>query len=219
VTLLELFQLLRARWQLLVVLPVVFALGTAVYSWTLISNDYSSSVVLYVLTKTDQDTQSPSTVTGSDFSVSQQLANDISVLTRSNRVVGTTAQELGMSSLEGYKIDVTSATTNRVITLEVTGKDPQSVAVIADELAEQAAQAAVDIMDLRAVNIVDAAQVPTAPSGPNRPLFTLVAFIAGLVVAVVLIFLLDLLNTTVRSPEEAGELLELPVVGRMPRLK
>jgi capsular polysaccharide biosynthesis protein len=219
VTLLELLQLLRIKWYLLLAIPIAFTLGTALYSWVFLVNEYSSNVVLYILTKSDGETQSSSALTSGDITVSQQLANDISVLSRSDRVMGTTAQELGMSSLDGYKIEVTSATTNRVITLAVTGTDPEAVAVIADELANQTALAAVDIMDLRAVNIVDAAKVSSNPSGPNRPLFTLVAFVAGLVAAVALIIFLDLLNTTIRSPEEAGELLELPVLGRIPKLK
>jgi capsular polysaccharide biosynthesis protein len=197
---------------------VVFAGVMAGYSWSFLPNDYASEVTLYVLTKSDADNPS-STLTTSDVSLSQQLANDISVLSRSDRVMGSTAEQLGMRTLEGYKIDVTSSTANRVITLAVTGRDPDAVAVIANELAKQTATAAVDIMDLRAVNIVDTAQVPINPSGPNRSLFTLVAALAGLVVAFMLIVLLDLLNTTIRSSDEAEELLELPIMGRIPKIK
>ena len=124
-----------------------------------------------------------------------------------------------MSTLKGYDIKVTSATTNRVITLSVTGKKPEAVAQIANELAKQTADTAVEVMELKAVNIVDAAQVPSAPSGPNRIMYTAVAFLAGLFFAVVLIVLLDLVDTTVKNPEEAEELLGLPVLGRMPALK
>ena len=55
--------------------------------------------------------------------------------------------------------------------------------------------------------------------GPNRIMYTAVAFLAGLFFAIALIVLLDMLNTTVKSPEEAEELLGLPVLGRMPSLK
>ena len=50
-------------------------------------------------------------------------------------------------------------------------------------------------------------------------MYTAVAFLAGLFFAVALIVLLDLIDTTVKSPEEAEELLGLPVLGRMPALK
>lgn len=216
-TLLELLQLLRKKWILVVLLPLAFSGATAVYAWGFMSNDYTSSVSLYILTKTD--TQSSANVTSSDVAASQQLANDIAVLAESNRVIDSTAQSLGMSSLNGYKMKVDSATTNRVITLSVSGKKAEAVAQIANELAKQTANTAVEVMDLKAVNVVDAAQVPEVPSGPNRTLFAAVAFLAGLFFSVVLIVILDLVNTTVKSPEEAEELLGLPVLGRMPSLK
>ena len=212
-TLLELLHLLRKKWYLVVVFPLVFAGATAIYCWGFMSNDYTSDVSLYVLNKTDEQS---SNITSSDTTASQQLANDIAVMAQSNRVIDATAQSLGMSTLKGYDIKVTSATTNRVITLSVTGKKPEAVAQIANELAKQTA---VEVMELKAVNIVDAAQVPNAPSGPNRIMYTAVAFLAGLFFAVALIVLLDLIDTTVKSPEEAEELLGLPVLGRMPALK
>ena len=215
-TLLELLHLLRKKWYLVVVFPLVFAGATAIYCWGFMSNDYTSDVSLYVLNKTDEQS---SNITSSDTTASQQLANDIAVMAQSNRVIDATAQSLGMSTLKGYDIKVTSATTNRVITLSVTGKKPEAVAQIANELAKQTADTAVEVMELKAVNIVDAAQVPNAPSGPNRIMYTAVAFLAGLFFAVALIVLLDLIDTTVKSPEEAEELLGLPVLGRMPALK
>ena len=215
-TLLELLHLLRKKWYLVVVFPLVFAGATAIYCWGFMSNDYTSDVSLYVLNKTDEQS---SNITSSDTTASQQLANDIAVMAQSNRVIDATAQSLGMSTLTGYDIKVTSATTNRVITLSVTGKKPEAVAQIANELAKQTADTAVEVMELKAVNIVDAAQVPNAPSGPNRIMYTAVAFLAGLFFAVALIVLLDLIDTTVKSPEEAEELLGLPVLGRMPALK
>lgn len=216
-TLLELLHLLRKKWFLVVLFPVLFAGAAAGYCWGFMSNDYTSDVSLYILNKTESSNNSG--ITSSDTAASQQLANDIAVLAKSNRVLSATASELGMTTLDGYTIKVESATTNRVITLSVTGKKPEAVSTIANELANQTADTAVQVMDLKAVNIVDKATTPTEPSGPNRVMYTAVAFLAGLFVAIALIVLLDMLNTTIKTPEEAEELLGLPVLGRMPTVK
>lgn len=216
-TLLELLHLIKKRWYFVVLFPLLFAVATAVYCWGFMSNDYTSSVSLYILSKTDDNASSA--ITSSDMTASQQLANDIAVIAQSNRVAEATAQALGMTTLEGYEVDVTSATTNRVIELSVTGKKPEAVAQIAGELADQTAETAVGTMGLQAVNIIDQAAVPTSPSGPNRIMYTAVAFLAGIFVAIALIVLLDLMDTTIRNPEDAEELLGLPVLGRMPVLK
>jgi capsular polysaccharide biosynthesis protein len=216
-TLLELLQLLKKKWPLLLVSPILLAGLVAGYCWGFMTNDYTSSVSLYILSKADSENSTA--VTSGDMSASQQLANDIAVLAQSNRVITATTEALGMTEFYGYEVDVTSATTNRVITLSVTGKRPEAVAQIADELADQTAETAVEVMDLKAVNIVDSAQIPTSPSGPNRILYTGVAFLGGIFAAIALIVLLDLLNTRIRTPEEAEELLGLPILGRMPALK
>ena len=72
---------------------------------------------------------------------------------------------------------------------------------------------------VESVNVVDAAEVPTDPSGPPRAMYTAVAFLAGIFLAVAIVVVLDMLNTRVRNPEEAEELLGIPVIGRIPTIK
>ena len=215
-TLLELFNLLKKKWHLLVVLPLVLGAATAGVSWGVLPNQYTSSVSLYVLST---GSSSSSAVTSSDMTASQQLANDIAVLAESNRVINATTEALGMASLRGYEIEVSSATTNRVITLSVTGESAESVAIIADRLAEETADAAVEVMALEAVNIVDDAQVPEEPSGPNRLMYLAVAILAGLFLAVAWVVLIDMIDTSIKSEDEVMEVLGLPVLGSMPTVK
>ena len=115
-----------------------------------------------------------------------------------------------------FKIAVSSSTTTRVIKVAVTGKDPESAALVANKLTDEISETAVRIMNVEAVNIVSEAKVPTSPSGPSRMLYTLVAFLAGLFVAIAIVVIMDMLNTTIRDDAEATELLEAPVIGRFP---
>lgn len=215
-TLLELLQLLKKKLYLVIILPLVCGIAAAGVSWGLMANEYTSSVSLYVLTTSDQTS---SVITSSDTTASQQLANDIAALAESNRVVNDTAKALNMTDLDDYQISVDSATTNRIITLNVTGDSGESVAIIADELAENLASTAVEVMEVRAVNIIDQAQVPEDPSGPNRIMYTLVAILAGLFLAVAWIVFIDMIDTTVKSEDEIQDLLGLSVLGNMPTVK
>lgn len=54
-TLLELFKLLRKHLCLVIILPVVMALGVAVVSWGFMSNQYTSTVSVYVLSSSDEE--------------------------------------------------------------------------------------------------------------------------------------------------------------------
>ena len=140
-------------------------------------------------------------------------------------LVPITASNIGLALIRGqcgatgFDVGVTSDTTSRVITLTVTGKSPEGAASVANELADRTSKAAIDAMKLDAVNIIDRASVPDKPSGPNRVMYTAVALLAGLFVAIAIIVLQDMLDTTVKSGDDAEELLGIPVLGRMPKPK
>ena len=202
-TLLELLELLRKKWYLVLVFPLVFAGATAAYCWGFMTNNYTANVSLYVLTQTTNATDGSGRVTSSDTSASQQLANDLAKIAKTSTVMSSTASALGMSDLEGFDVGVTSDTTSRVITLTVTGKSPEGAASVANELADRTSKAS----------------VPDKPSGPNRVMYTAVALLAGLFVAIAIIVLRDMLDTTVKSGDDAEELLGIPVLGRMPKPK
>lgn len=216
-TLLELFKLLRKHLALVVVLPVVLAIATAGFSWGLMQNQYTATVSVYVLTA--KDDPNSNTTAYNDLTASQLMANDIATLAKSETVQKRTAESLGMSSLDGYKISVEAGTTTRVISISVTAGKPDAAAIVANEIATVLSTVAQDVMGVESVNVVDAAQVPTSPSGPPRTMYTAVAFLAGIFLAVAIVVLLDMLNTRVRNPEEAEELLGVPVIGRIPTIK
>lgn len=215
-TLLELMRLLRKHLKLVVALPVLCAVVAAAVSWALLPNTYTASVSMYVLTKSSGESSS---ITNSDLSASQMLTNDVVSLVKSDRVLADTAKSLKMDSLSDYEISVESATTTRVLTVSVTGESAQTVAIVANELAETTDSVAKEVMDVKSVNVIDRAAEPTSPSGPPRAMYTAVAFLAGLFLAVAIVVVLDMVNTRVRNAEEVEELLGVPVIGRIPVIK
>lgn len=215
-TLLELFKLLQKHLAMVIVLPVVLALATAGVSWGLMQNQYTATVSVYVLSSSSSE---QNTIQNSDLSASQLIANDIAELANSDIVAERTAEELGMTSLAGYDISVNSSTTTRVIEISVESGEPAAAATVANKIAEVLSSVAQEVMGVESVNIVDEAKTPEAPSGPNRPMYTAVAFLAGLFLAVAIVVVMDMVNTRVRTPEEAEELLGVPVIGRIPKIK
>lgn len=218
-TLLELLQIIRKHLKLCIALPIIFALATAVFSFVALANTYTASVSMYVLANSSE-TQANTTLS-TDLSASQMLTNDVSELIKSERVLNQTANQLGMTEqeLEKYDVEVTSSTTTRLITIEVTGDTPNSAAAIANGLANTTNTVAQEIMDIEAVNVIDQAATPDEPSGPPRTLYVAVAFLAGIFVAVAIVVVMDMVNTRIRKPEEIEELLEIPVIGKIPIIK
>lgn len=215
-TLLELFRLLKKHLRLVILLPVVCALVVGLYSVFFVRNTYTATASMYVLA---QGESSSSTNLYSDLNASQMLTNDVAKLLKSDRIVNQVGSEVGVEELKGYKVDVTSETTSRVITLSVTGPDPQTAADIVNKMMKDVSDVARSVMNIRSVNPINQAQAPISPSGPNRLLYTAVASLVGLFAAIVIVVVADMLNTRVRGPEDLEELIDVPVIGRIPTIE
>lgn len=150
-TLLELLDLMKKRIKLVIGLPIVCALLIGVYSFMFMPDTYTATTSMYVLTNQEQSAGNLST----DLSASQMVANDVTTLLSSNRVRKATADDLDLKSLKDFEIEVTSATTSRVIELSVTGTEPELVAKVANSIAENVAAISQDVMKVEAVNIID----------------------------------------------------------------
>ena len=215
-TLLELSRLLKKHLKIVALFPVACALFVGLYSVVFVRNQYTATSSMYVLAQKDS---SNSNSLYSDLNASQMLTNDVAKLLKSGRIVNQVGSEVGIEELKGYSVSVTSETTSRVITLSVTGPDPQTAADIVNKMIEDVSGVAQSVMNVESVNPVDMAQAPEKPSGPNRLLYTLVAFVAGLFAAITIVVVSDMLNTKVRGPEDLEELVDVPIIGRIPNVQ
>lgn len=216
-TLLELLTLLRKHLKLVIMLPIVCMVAMGLASVLMMNDTYTATTDMYVLASSDGSNSS--SALSSDLSASQMLTNDVATLLQSDRVMTDAADQLGLPNLRGYDITVTSESTTRVITLQVTSSDAQGSANVANALADCVSNVAQEVMNVESVNVIDEAPTPEAPSGPNRMLYVAVAAMAGLFAAVAIVVLMDVIDTRVRSAEDVEELLELPVIGRIPEMK
>ena len=215
-TLLELLGLLRKHLKLVIILPILIAVVAGVASMFM-ADEYTASTSMYVLSQTQTDEEYVSnSSTYTDLSASQMIANDVATLAESDTLAEDVALSLGIESIDGYSVSVESSTSTRIITLSVTGADPETAASIANAYVQNVASSAQSVMDVESVNVVDQATIPENPSGPNRVLYVAVAFLAGLFLAVCIIVIADMVNVKVRTDDDINDLLGLPVVGHFP---
>lgn len=214
-TLLELLKLIKNHRKMVVILPIVCALAMGGYSFLFMKNTYTAQTSMYILTRSSGGETANST----DLSASQMIANDVAALLDSDIVKRNAARNLSLDSLSDYEVSVANESTSRVITLSVTGADPDGVARVANAMAQEVSSVAQEVQMAESINVIDRAEVPEEPSGPNRLIYTAVAFMGGLFAAVAIIVCMDMLNTRVRGVEDAEELLGVPVIGRIPAVK
>ena len=146
------------------------------------------------------------------------LTNDVSTILKSSRVKNDVADQLGLDNLRDFDLSITSSTTTRVITLSVTGTDPELTTNVANALVADTSQVASEVMQIQSVNVIDAATVPQYPSGPRRLLYVAVGLLAGLFAAVCIVVIQDMLDTRVRSGNDVEEIVGVPVIGHFPQI-
>lgn len=214
-TLVDLLAQLKKHLLLVIILPILSGLVVFAVAWFL-PNEYTASTTMYVLSR--DDAEEAATVTTQDLNVGQMLTSDVSTLMKSDRVKKDVAEMVGLPNLKGYNFNITSSTTTRVITLAVTGKDPEMTAEVANATVKEVSTVASEVMQIQSVNVIDTASVPTSPSGPRRLLYTAVGAFGGLFLAVAIVMLRDMLDTRVRNGAEAEEIVNVPVVGHFPAM-
>lgn len=214
-TLLELMGLLKKNLKLVVVLPLICAALIGAYAFIVLEDEYTAISSMYVLARQD-DTN---TNLNAELAASQLVANDIATLLKSDRVSASAARALGVSDLSGFDVTVSNETTSRVMSVSVTGADPNRVAQVANALTESVSGIAQDVMEVESVNVLDSADIPLTPSGPNRIMYVLVGYFATLFLVISALVLNDIVNTKVRNADEVEELLGIPVIGRIPTVK
>lgn len=214
IDLLELFLYLKKR--ILIICAVVIACAAFGFLFTklFIPYKYTASTRIYVLNR-----QNESNVVSSDYTISNYMINDYTVLITGRNVTKEVVSQLDLdmsySDLSG-KIEVSSPDNTRILQISVTDTDPQRAASIVNCVREVAMRQIKDIMNVDAVNLVYEAEVPTSPSGPSVKKNTLLAAIMGFVAVIGVFVVIFLLDDTIRTEEDVEKYLGLGTLGVIP---
>lgn len=214
------WEIIRKRWQFLVILPLVAALISGIVSCFFLKPVYQSSTTLIVGKKAQEEGQAA--IQMLDASVLQanlQLAKTYAAIAKSRTVEQNVINKLDLPLTVGELdklISVNLIQSTEILEIQVKNTDPGLAAAIANTLAQEFSKAVINIKKVDSVSIVDSAVIPNVPVKPNKQLNVLIAFIIGLIAAAGLVFLLDFLDNTVKTENDVEDLLEIPVIGVIP---
>jgi capsular polysaccharide biosynthesis protein len=214
ISLKELFQTLRKRLNLIIVIALIAVIVSGVISYFFITPIYKASTQILV----NQSKNEQSIYTQSEVQTNLQLINTYNVIMKSPVVLDQVVQELDLdmsAATLNDKIAVQSESNSQVVTLSVEDKDPQTAADIANKTAEVFNAKIEDIMNVDNVSVLAKATVAEnqSPIKPQPLLNVAIALVVGLMAGVGLAFLLEYLDNTVKTEQDIEKLLDLPVLG------
>ncbi|MFZ5825010.1 MAG: YveK family protein [Bacillota bacterium] len=212
----EIFLVLRRRFWLLAMVPLLAALTAGVVSYTLLEPVYRASTTLWVIKDGQQ-------INYNELLLSRNLTKTYAEVARSRAVMADVIKQLGLQGVTvealQKKLTVTPVRDTEILSFAIEDTDPAMAARLAAAVAESFKGQIRTYMKLENVVVVDPAVVPTNPIKPRKMMNIAVAFVLGLMAATGLAFLLEYLDTSIKSPDDVSRYLGLPVLGVIPVLE
>jgi capsular polysaccharide biosynthesis protein len=216
----DIIGIIIKRWILILSLTLLFGISSMMISIFLLQNVYESSAVMIISSPTDNQQQGQLTL--SDYTLNVQLVNSYRVLCKTdkvlNQVIDETKLPLNAEQLSA-KITVTSENDTDIIRISAQDESPETAARIANAVATIFVREIPQIMRMDNVQVIDNAVIPKNPVKPNRQAIIAVAALLGMMLGIGISFLIDYLDVSIKSAEQLGELLGVPVLGSIPHMQ
>ena len=219
ISIVDIFKVLLRKLWLIILITLVFALGSYFYTKTFISPKYMSTASLYVTNGVKS--VSDDTANLDDLNASAKLVDSYIVVLQSDSV----AQQISEKTQLGYStgaiksmIRLSSINETQVLRVQVTCKSRKDAQTIANAMLEVAPATLKEVAKVGEVETLDTASEAGQVS-PNIVTNTLVGFLLGLVVSVLIVLVQAMLDRTVKGEEDFKEHYDIAVLGSVPDFK
>ncbi|RID84725.1 capsular biosynthesis protein [Peribacillus asahii] len=215
ISLRELFETLKKRLSLILVITLLAAAVSGAISYFVLKPVYKSSSQILV---SQSAASSLASIAGVSLDTDAKYIETYNVILKSPYILDQVIKELKMDTtpeqLNG-SVSVTQEGASQVVTISVTNNDPAEAVRIANEIAEVFQREIAQLMRIDNITILSKAELADnpAPVKPEPLLNIAIAIVVGLMAGVGLAFLLEYLDNTIKSEQDIEKLLELPVLG------
>ncbi|MCD7757359.1 MAG: hypothetical protein LUH45_04235, partial [Clostridiales bacterium] len=156
------------------------------------------------------------TITSSDLSASQSLADTAAGVIKSATVLEAAAEQADVG--EEYDADVSTSVDSEsgIITVYVVTTDPQMSASYARAIADVAAEETSRIVEGSSMQIIDQPKIPTEIYSPSYTRNTAMGLLLGAFLVCAIVVLQELLNDRIQDQAELEARYGISVLGAIP---
>lgn len=209
----ELLHELRKKMWMIFLAFIAGAGIAGVFSGVVLQPIYTSTSMLYVLSK-------ETTLTSlADLQIGTQLTKDYKVLVTSRPVLENVIDELGLETdYTGLKnrVEVTNQADTRVLILSVEDHDPVMAKTIVDKITERASNYVGEIMEMTPPKIIEKGQIATVATSPNVRKNVIIGGVLGAFLICALITVFVVMNDTIKTEDDVEKYLGLSTLAVVP---
>lgn len=210
----ELLYVLKKRWLLILILPILCAAAAAVMSFFVLKPVYQANVSIII--SKDQG----SVLTQSDVTMYQNLIKTYTEIAKSSVVAERAANVSGVNATADQlqaALTVSSQTGTQILNMSAVSGQPNQAAKMVEALSDSFLQESKRLLPSGSVEIMDHAKVPQSAVKPNKKLNILIAFAVGLLAAVGAALIMEFMKDTIKTEEDVERYLGVPIIGVIPK--
>lgn len=212
----KLIKILEKNLKWLIILPIIFLIGSLIFTFAFVKPKYAASTQVLVNQK-EMDKQ----VMAQQVQSNIQLVKTYSEIIKSPRILDKASKELDGKYSSGKlssMLTVTNQAESQIMDISVESGSKKDSKKIANTIAEVFSKDADKIMNIDNVSILSKAE--TAKQVAPKPVVSsIVALLLGLLVALFIIAIKEMFDKRIKTDEDVEEILNLPVLGSIPDLR
>ncbi|CDR62659.1 Wzz/FepE/Etk N-terminal domain-containing protein [Staphylococcus schweitzeri] len=209
--LVKLLNVLKKNIKLLVILPAICLVVSAVLTFFVMPDKYTASTQILVNMK-----KSSSDLAFQNVQSSLQSVNTYTEIIKSPRILDKVAREFDgeytTTELNSF-LKVTNQTNSQIITVSVTTGNKSESDKIVNRISKVFAHDMPKIMSVDNVTILSSAHDNAVKVSPIISVNLVISIIVGIVLAILIIFLKELLDKRIKTEEDVEAQLGLPILG------
>lgn len=213
IDLLELLKALKRRVWIILAVTILCGGITGAFSKFVLTPQYTSTAMLYILSK-------ETTLTSlADLQIGSQLTKDYAVIVTSRPVLEDVIENLGLDITYKdmkKKITIDNPKDTRILSISAEDPDPKMAKTIVDEIANTASEYISDIMEMVPPKLIESGEVPLEKTSPSNVKNAALGALIGFVAVCGVVVLEVLMNDTIRTEDDVEKYLGLTVLAMIP---
>lgn len=220
IDLLELIYMLLQKWWLIFIAGVVGAVAMMAVTAFLLSPQYESQSMLYILNKTTSVTSM------ADLQIGTELTEDFIVIATSKPVIDGAIEKIQEEESITFTrkevldmLEITNAEDTRILVIKATNENPMYACMVANAVAEETCEQMAAIMKSDPPTTVERAEVAEKPVSPSLLKNTVLGGLIAVVLVCLVLMVQYMLNDTIKTEEQVTKYLDAPTLAVIPFVK